>query len=215
MCFLTASLRADAPRGPLKPAVFEPEPAGDAFRSVGSAAMLRLNSGGIQFGAPDKPAIRLALAGSRSTRPAGDELLPSNSNYFLGNDPSSWRTNVPNYRKIRYQGVYPGIDLVFREAEGRFEYDFLLAAHADPGRIRLRFDGARELALNAAGDLVADGWLVERRPRVYQETPHGRREVSGRFRLHSGPTVSFARISTWWPRPPMAHIFFRWALFPE
>src|SRR5439155_11487266 len=39
--------------------------------------------------------------------------LPGKSNYFIGNDPKKWRTDVPTYGKVNYAGVYPGIDLVY------------------------------------------------------------------------------------------------------
>jgi len=32
-------------------------------------------------------------------------------NYFLGNDPSKWHTDVPNYEAITLKDIYPGIDL--------------------------------------------------------------------------------------------------------
>lgn len=34
-------------------------------------------------------------------------------NYFIGNDPQKWRTNVPVWRGVRYIDLYPGIDLEF------------------------------------------------------------------------------------------------------
>ncbi|HEY1185793.1 MAG: SBBP repeat-containing protein [Bryobacteraceae bacterium] len=92
---------------------------------------------------------------------------------------------------MRYSGVYQGTDLVFRGSERTFEYDFLIAPNADPSRIRMRFDGARKLSVNAAGDLLVDGWFTGRRPRIYQESAQGVREVGGRFRIHRDRTVSF------------------------
>ena len=50
---------------------------------------------------------------------AGEAELPGKSNYFLGNDPAKWRTNVPTYAKVRYQDVYASIDLVYLSAYGR------------------------------------------------------------------------------------------------
>ena len=49
----------------------------------------------------------------------GADELPGKSNYFIGNDPKKWRTNVPNYAKVRYQDVYPGVDLVLLRQPGR------------------------------------------------------------------------------------------------
>ncbi|MGH7813392.1 MAG: hypothetical protein ACREQI_05250, partial [Candidatus Binataceae bacterium] len=43
----------------------------------------------------------------------GVDPLPGKSNYFIGNDPKKWRTDVPMYAKVRYRNIYPGIDLVY------------------------------------------------------------------------------------------------------
>jgi hypothetical protein len=68
----------------------------------------------------------------------GADVLPGKVNYFIGNDPKKWRTNVPTYAKVKYQGVYPGIDLVYYGNQGgQLEYDFVVAPGADPSVIAL------------------------------------------------------------------------------
>jgi uncharacterized protein (TIGR03437 family) len=120
--------------------------------------------------------------------PEGSDLQASVSNYYLGQDSAKWRTGVANYGEVRYAAVYPGIDLVFHGSEQSFEYDFEVAAGADPSRIRMRFDGVKKLRLNAAGDLTAgDGGLTQHRPHIFQAG----REIAGSFRLHRDGTVSF------------------------
>ena len=53
--------------------------------------------------------LHMKLAGSRpDARIRGLEELPGRSNYFQGSDPKLWRTNVPHYAKVEYQGGYPG-----------------------------------------------------------------------------------------------------------
>ncbi|MCK4373030.1 MAG: hypothetical protein KAW61_07775, partial [candidate division Zixibacteria bacterium] len=34
-------------------------------------------------------------------------------NYFIGNDPNEWHTDVPNYSAIVYEDIYTGIDLKY------------------------------------------------------------------------------------------------------
>src|SRR5215471_8237916 len=43
----------------------------------------------------------------------GIDVLPGTTNYFLGNDPKRWHTDVPSYSRVTYRGVYPGVDLVY------------------------------------------------------------------------------------------------------
>ncbi len=75
----------------------------------------------------------------------GLEKLPGKSNYFIGNDPKKWRTNVSRYSRVKYQEVYPGIDLIFYGKQGQLEFDFVLAPGADPKVIELSFGGADRL----------------------------------------------------------------------
>ena len=79
--------------------------------------------------------LRMKLAGANaSAQVVGLEELPGKTNYFIGNDPKKWRTNVPNYAKVKYQGVYPGVDLVYYGNQRQLEYDFVVAPGADPRR---------------------------------------------------------------------------------
>jgi hypothetical protein len=129
--------------------------------------------------------IRLQLIGANPNAEvvARDEL-PGKSNYFIGNDPSKWRTNVPNYAKVEYRQVYPGVDLVYYGNGRQLEHDFVVAPGADPRVIRLGIQGADKLEVDAAGDLVlhAGGGAVRlRKPVVYQEVGGVRQEVSGAY----------------------------------
>jgi len=58
-----------------------------------------------QFPNPESqtPAVlRLKLVGANpAAKVNGLQELPGRSNYFLGNDPKKWRTNVSNYRKVK------------------------------------------------------------------------------------------------------------------
>ena len=86
--------------------------------------------------------LRLKFIGPRSApKVRGLEELPARSNYFIGNDPKRWRTSVANFAKVKYKDIYPGIDLVFYGREGQLEFDFVIAAGADPKSIRLGIAG--------------------------------------------------------------------------
>src|ERR1035438_3868323 len=129
---LCAVLEAAPSAGPVRPALFEPGTDAGEYQAHVSRGLLRLTPAGIEFVTAGRPVVRLVLVGARNVEPLGDELLASTSSYFLGNDPQRWRTGVPNYGKVRYSGVYRGMDLVLHGSEGAFEYDFLIAPNADP-----------------------------------------------------------------------------------
>jgi hypothetical protein len=137
--------------------------------------------------------LMLEGAAPRAARP--ENRLPGVSNYFLGEDPRAWRTGVPHYARIRYEQIYPGIDLVYYGSEGTLEYDFLVAPGADPSRIRMSYRDAKSLRIENNGDLHIDlgsGTLVHRKPVSFQMLPDGeRRAVPSRFELRDG-IVTFA-----------------------
>ena len=126
---------------------------------------------------PLAPAVlRLKLAGANpKAKVTGLDPLPGKSNYFLGNDPQKWRTNVANYAKVKYQEVYPGIDLVYYGNHGNLEYDFVVAPGADPKMIKFDIEGAEKMEVNAQGDLVLRvdaGEVALHKPLVYQSSPN-------------------------------------------
>jgi hypothetical protein len=134
------------------------------------------------------------LRSNREASAEGSEPLPGVSNYFLGNDPSQWRTNVPTYARVRYGAVYPGIDLVYYGNHRQLEYDFVVAPGADPKSIRVRFTGQRNLSLAKNGDLVlhgTSGRAILRQPVVYQEKDGRRQTIPARFELAGGDSVRF------------------------
>lgn len=122
------------------------------------------------------------------------EALPGKVNYFIGNDPAKWRTNVPTYAKIKYRDVYPGIDLVYYGDHQRLEYDFVVAPGADPNAILINFEGAEQIELNRTGDLVigiAGGQVTMQKPSVYQADQEIRRPIDGDYVLKGDRQVGF------------------------
>jgi hypothetical protein len=136
---------------------------------------------------PAADVLRLKLVGANSkSKVVGIDELPGKSNYFIGNDPKKWRTNVPNYAKVRYQDVYPGVDLVYYGNQRQLEYDFIVAPGADPNAISLTIENRNQkfetrqpsienrqskIHIDASGDLVIGTGSSEVRfhkPVVYQ-----------------------------------------------
>ena len=154
--------------------------------SVPSASALSASSADV---------LRMKLIGANpSPRVTGLDELPGKSNYFIGNDPAKWRTNVPTYAKVKYENVYPGIDLVYYGNQGRMEYDFVVSPRANPEAIRLNFDGAEKLKTSAEGDVVvrvAGEEIRLRKPLIYQEVEGKRREIAGGYTLEAKSEVRF------------------------
>src|SRR5256712_9485241 len=132
--------------------------------------------------------IRMALDGANKNPAAsGDEQLPGKSNYFIGNDPAKWHRDIPQFALVRYENVYPGVDLVYYGNQGRLEYDFKIAPGADPKQVALRFETPQKLRLDAQGNLLLGSGVRLEAPRAYQKIGDQERAVAGRFWLAGCP----------------------------
>ncbi|HEX4546112.1 MAG TPA: SBBP repeat-containing protein [Candidatus Acidoferrum sp.] len=167
------------------------------------------SSDSLRATAPEKRAeavVRFALAGSTRRAPVeGLELQPGKSNYFIGNDPARWQRNVPHYARVKYRGVYPGVDLVYYGHQGQLESDYLVAPGADPSQIGLQIDGARAVKLDSQGDLVlstAAGDVVLHKPIAYQETASGRQEIATNYVQRSSRLIGL-RVARYDTRQPL------------
>src|SRR5438094_4041559 len=112
------------------------------------------------------------FAGSNAANePQGIDALPGQRNYIIGNDPARWHTQVPTFRKVIYEDIYPGIDLTFYGNQSEFEYDFVVKPGVDPHAIHVGIEGARP-QISAAGDLILKSGadeLIQRKPSIYQD----------------------------------------------
>ncbi len=157
----------------------------------------KLPKPGLETAKPKPPAVlRMQLVGGNAQAGMeGTDQLPGKSNYFFGNDPSQWHTNVPNYRKVAEHAVYPGIDLVYYGTQSQLEYDFVVAPGADPHAIRLAVQGAKKLRIDAQGNLIASlgkGAVAFQKPVAYQEDSDGTRQpVAARFSIKGARNVEF------------------------
>ena len=163
-------------------------------RTSGATVLLTANEMVLSLSKP-AAAVRMQLA-EANPEPAisGVDELPGKSNYFIGTDPEKWRTNVPTFGKVRYEDVYPGIDLIYYGNHRQLEYDFVVNPGADPESIRFTLAGTDAAELDSRGDLVvhmAGGDIRQHKPIVYQEVDGIRHELSGGYVLNDSREVTF------------------------
>jgi Beta-propeller repeat len=144
------------------------------------------------------PAVRVRLSLVHAeAKPQLRAERPQNSvsNYFIGNDPSKWHSNVANYAAVRYEQMYPGVDWVIYGNPQQLEYDFVVAPRANPKQIRLRVDGADRLSVDNHGDLLVHAGkhtLRQLKPVIYQTGADGKRiDIDGHYVIEQR-RVSFA-----------------------
>jgi beta-propeller repeat-containing protein len=144
-----------------------------------------------QLAATATQIVRMSLLGARSgLQGVGIGNLTGKINYFIGDDPAKWRTNLETFTKIKYENVYPGIDLVYYGNQQQLEYDFVVAPGANPKQIGFALQGVEHIRVDASsGDLVLDiedSELHFARPNVYQIEEEQTSGLGGRKRLVGG-----------------------------
>ena len=128
--------------------------------------------------------LHMELVGANSATMSAEEQLPGKSNYLIGKDSKNWHTDIPNYRRVREEAAYPGIDLVYYGTQKQLEYDFVVAPKTDASAIRFAMKGAEKLRTDAAGDLlvsVAGGELSFHKPFAYQQSGAEKVEVAANY----------------------------------
>jgi Carboxypeptidase regulatory-like domain/Beta-propeller repeat/SdrD B-like domain len=130
--------------------------------------------------------VRMKLKGANpSPAVTGESEMRVRTNYFKGNDPAKWQTDVARYELVRYSQVYPGIDMIYYGQQQQLEYDFEVAPGADSRQIGLEYRGVKRVKIErGTGDLIlktAGGEVRQHKPVAYQEVGGERRQVASRY----------------------------------
>jgi len=166
----------------------------------GSVKYLARGSGYISYFTPDEMVMALSevnvrvkfLDASAEATLIGMDDQPGISNYFIGNDPEKWRTNIPHYGRVRYQNLYPGIDAEFYESAEQLEFDLCISAGANPGCVRMQLEG--DLSIDDEGHLhmmLGDQEIAMHKPVIYQRVNGEKRLIDGRYVLLAQNEVGF------------------------
>lgn len=140
---------------------------------------------------PEADVVRFQLVNSNAdaSAVASNELV-TKSHYYVGNDPTKWRTNVANYGEVTYRDVWNGIDLKYYGTDQhQLEFDFIVHAGADVSQIRFDVAGAESVSVNERGELalgLSDGrTIIQHAPILYQSLDGRRQPITGQFTLDS------------------------------
>ena len=162
---------------------------GGEFIARGPRYAVRLSSTAITIGLRSAQAayrfetVSMRLKKARTVVGRGIEPLPGLTNYISGNDPSQWRAGVHSFAKVEFPNVYDGVNVVYYGTNRQLEYDFVVKPGANPEVIRLGFEGARRIRVDA-GALVLEtpsGDIRQPRPVAYQLIDDVRRPVDVAF----------------------------------
>ncbi|MEO8285000.1 MAG: SBBP repeat-containing protein [Chloroflexota bacterium] len=147
--------------------------------------------------------VRLQFIGANpNTVMSSGEAMPGKVNYFIGNDPSRWHSDVPTYASAHYEQLYAGIGLTYDGTGGQLKGTYTVSPGSDPSQIRWRYSGAESVSVDGAGNLqiavpAADKdaspvMLTEQVPVAWQEIGGTRTAVTARYLVASDQSTGFA-----------------------
>lgn len=144
---------------------------------------------------PEQQSIKMKLLDSNPySKAEGQDKLPRTSSYYVGNNPLKWKKDIENYAAVKYLDVYPGIDLLYYSKEERLEYDFAIDAGADPGTIKLEFEGIKNISFRDDNSLVfcsETDTLMFTEPVVYQERDSIKQIIPAYYVLNDNQQIGF------------------------
>ena len=117
-------------------------------------------------------AYRMRFLGAAAVTPSSTDRMEGYSNYYLGDDPSRWRSQVSSYASVRYDDLYPGISLEIYGGRKAMKYNLIVEPGADASQIALEYEGVENIKVNGkTGAMLIETSvrnIVESKPYVYQ-----------------------------------------------
>jgi Beta-propeller repeat len=75
------------------------------------------------------------------------------TNYFIGNDKSKWRSNVPSYHGAILRGVYEDVDFSFSVSNGELKCEMIALTENALSEVQIEYEGVN--AINIGADKIA------------------------------------------------------------
>ena len=130
----------------------------------------------------DTHALSFDFVGARpDVTPVGRKPGAAVLSYFRGPDEDRWIRGAGSFGEIRYDALWPGIDLVCEAVGDRIKFTYVVQPGADPGRIRLVVSGAERVYLDQDSELhvvTPAGELVDEAPVAWQKRKGQREPVA-------------------------------------
>lgn len=153
----------------------------DSFKTEEKAAPDRIHGPALRPERPERQAVkrdvsRLVFLGANKDPqvvPVDETALKVN--YFIGNDPAKWHTDILTSAAVLYKDVYDKIDLKVYGVESRIEYDWIVRPGGNPADIRFKYDHVKGTRIDKDGNLLVEtsfGELMHKKPEAYQRAGH-------------------------------------------
>jgi len=129
-----------------------------------------------------------------SVKVRGAQASQAVFNFYKGNDPSKWVEGAASYRKIVYEELWPHIDLVVFEHQGKLKHEYVVRPGGNINDIRFAYQGVESMVINEKGQLeinTRSRILKEDVPVSYQKIEEKKSFVATQFRIYDGNSIGF------------------------
>ncbi|MDH5646250.1 MAG: SBBP repeat-containing protein, partial [Candidatus Heimdallarchaeota archaeon] len=127
--------------------------------------------------------VTITYPNSNSVLPSAQGEFEHVSNYFYGNDPSAWVTEVGSYSSIVYHDLYQGIDLRYYFTQEGLKYEFVVKPQSNPSVITMDYSGiysietkGNDLILHTPLQTISDTNLF-----VYTENQGNKQQIDAKY----------------------------------
>ncbi len=113
-------------------------------------------------------------------------------NYFLGNDPKMWKSNIKPAHNVDYTNLYQGINLHLYSQNNTLKYDLIVAPNADITQVKFEYEGVDQIKIknNCLEIKTSIGTNREMAPEAFQLINGERIKVDCNYTL-KGNIVGF------------------------
>jgi len=155
------------------------------------------NNGALTYHLPGKDKEGVVIKEvftEKGIKAAGLEPSSTRVNYFKGKDKSNWKANIPCYKSISLGEIYKGIELTLKAHGNNVEKLFTVLPKEDPGIIRIKVTGCKELKVNEKGELeltTEPGSVKFTKPLAYQNIGGKHKPVEAAYIVYKANTYGF------------------------
>ncbi len=89
--------------------------------------------------------LKISFENAEFKTPIERNILDTRYNYFIGDNPEHWKTNVYAVEELIFPDLYSNVDLLVKLDNFSPRYDFIVKPNADPTQIVLNFEGVQVL----------------------------------------------------------------------
>ncbi len=128
--------------------------------------------------------VEVDFVGSSETSTIyGKNRLSERINYIKGKIPDYWSAGIRSFSELVIEGLYPGIDFSLYSSNGNIKYDLIVNPGADPGKIRMRYEGQNDLKIHEGRVVIgtAFGYFMEDKPVSYSASGLRKQSVPTEF----------------------------------